>query len=115
VYVSGDGKSLWLKNALLPHDDRHTQAKADDVTRPCALGSRRVGVSNKSCRARARDFYAHMDICLHGLTASHTALAVRVTARARREPRGCQCFLGVDLKGKNIFDPSAEFSIYCTI
>jgi len=34
-----------------------------------------------------------------------------VTARARRELRGSQCFLGVDLKGKNIFDSSTEFSM----
>jgi len=36
--------------------------------------------------------YAHRD-----------ALAIRVTARAWRESRGCQCFLGVDLKGKKNF------------
>jgi len=51
---------------------------------------------------RARDFYAHMDICLHLLPRTQLWLSVW-----RREPRGCQCFLGVDLKGKIIFDSSA--------
>jgi len=103
--------SRTLKNASLPHDDRYIQAKAD-ITRPCAFGSRRVEESSKACSspsARARFLRTHGH--LPPLTASHTEHSVRVMARARREPRGCQCFLGVDLKGKNIFDPSAEFSI----
>jgi len=56
---------------------------------PCALGSRRVEESSKACRVQARAQF----LCTHGhllpLTASHTALSIRVTACARREPRGC--------------------------
>jgi len=57
------GKSLQLKNALLLWWSMHTQAKVDDVTRPCALGldeSRRAVKHVES--ERARDFYAHMDM-----------------------------------------------------
>jgi len=82
--------------------------------RPCALGSRRVEESSKACRARARARFLRTHGHLLPLTVSHTTLAICVTARARREPRGCQCFLGVkDLKEKNMFDLSAKFSIYC--
>jgi len=95
----------------LPQDGQRTQAKANDVTRPCALGSRRVEKSSKACSSPStRAIYAHMDICLHLLPRTQRC-SVRVTARARRELQGCQCFHDVDLKGKNIFDPSAEFSM----
>jgi len=77
------------------------------------LDESRIAVKHFRARARARFLRTHGH--LPPLTATHTALAVRVTTRARREPRGCQCFFGVDLKGKNIFDPSAEFSICSTI
>jgi len=69
--------------------DAHKRELADDVTRPCALGSRRVEDSSKTYSSpSARDFYAYMD--MPPLTATHTALAVRVTERDRREPRGRQ-------------------------
>jgi len=67
--MSGDGKSLQQKNASLPHDGRRTQAKADDVTLPYALGSRRIKENNKTCRVRARAWFLRiMDICLHLLS-----------------------------------------------
>jgi len=71
VCVSGDRKSLRLKNASLPHDGRRTQAKADDVTRPCALGPRRVEESSKACSSpSARTIFTHGH--LPPLTASYT-------------------------------------------
>jgi len=112
VCVSGSGKSLRLKNAMLPHKDRRTQAKAHDVRVRSVLDESRRAVKHFRVRARARFLRTHGH--LPPLN-SHTTLAIRVTARARREPRGCQCFLGVDLKGKNIFDLFVEFSICRTI
>jgi len=92
VCVSGDGKSLRLKNASLPHDGRRTQAKADDVTCPCALGSRRARRAAKHVEPeRARDFYAHMDICLHLLP--RTQLWLSVWRRV----------LGASLEAANVF------------
>jgi len=61
------------------------------------LDESRRAVKHVRTRARARFLRTH----LPPLTASHTAQSIRVTARARRQPRGCQCFLGVkDLMGK---------------
>jgi len=58
--LSGGGKSLRLKNASLPHDGRRTQAKADDVTRPCALGSQRIEESSRVCSSsNARAIFTH--------------------------------------------------------
>jgi len=62
------------------------------------LDESRRAVKHVRARVRARFLRTHRH--LRPLTASHTALAVRVMARARRESRGCECFLGTDLKGK---------------
>jgi len=113
VCASDDGKSLRLKNASLPYDGRCSQAKADDVTHSCAFNSRWVEESSKACLSpSARAIFTHTCISASTYCLAHRdALSICVTSHARRKPRGCQCFLGVDLKGKNIFDPSAEFSI----
>jgi len=82
--VSGDGKSLRLKNVAT----RRTQAKADDVICPCALDldeSRRA-VKHLRARARARFLRTH----LPPLTASHTETLCpcdgTCSARASRLP-----------------------------
>jgi len=117
VCVSVGEKLLRLQNALLIHDGHRTQTKDDDVTRPCARDFPRVVKSSEACSSpSARAIITHTWTSVSTYCLAHKdALAIRVTARARREPRGCQCFLGVDLKEKNIFDPFAEFWICCIV
>jgi len=111
VCVSNGGKSVRLKNAPLPHGRRTSESR----WHPCALGFRRAE-NNKACSSPSARAILRTHGHLSPLIASHTdALAIRVTTRVRHEPRGYQCFLGVDLKGKKIFDPSAEFLICYSI
>jgi len=92
----------------------HTSEMTSHVRVRSVLDESRRAVKHVRARARARFLRTHGN--LPPLTVSHTALAIRVTARAWCEPQGYQCFLGVkDLKEKNMFDPSAKFSIYCTV
>jgi len=92
--VSDDGKSLRLKNASLPHDGRRTQAKADDVIRPCALGSWRVEESSKACSSpSARAIFTHTSASTYCLAHSSvypcdgacSAPASRLPMFSRRE------------------------------
>jgi len=99
VCVSGDGKSLRLRNASLLHDGRRTQAKVDDVTRSCALGSRRVEESSKACSSTsARAIFTHTwtSVSIYCLAHSSgypcnracSARASRLPMFSRRESEG---------------------------
>jgi len=78
--------------------------------RPCALGSRRVEDKKACSSPSARAIFTHTWTSVSTYCLTHRdALAIRVTTRARREPRGYKCFLGVDLKGKKSSIPPPNF------
>jgi len=84
--VSGDGKSLRLKNALLPHDAHKRKPMTSHVRVRSVLDESRRAVKHLRARARTRFLRTH----LPPLTASHTETLCpcdgMCTARASRLP-----------------------------
>jgi len=84
VCVSGNGKSLRVKNASLLMVDTHKRKPM--TAHPCALGSRRVEKNSKTClSSSARAIFTHTWTSASTYCLAHRhALAIRVTARASR-------------------------------
>jgi len=91
----------------------HTSEMTSHVRVRSVLDESRIAAKHVRARARARFLrtHGHASTYCH----AHSSGCPCDGACSAREPRGRQCFFGVDLKGKNIFDPYAEFLICSTI